>query len=93
MLDGLVQMFTFFQMYVGLFNSEKRLIPKMKTGLQIETKFRGEVKKARHTIKYQLDIKMVEKRENGLLINSDGLVYCDGVLIIEEKNISSIIAE
>lgn len=93
MLDGLVQMFTFFQMYVGLFNSEKRLIPKMKTGLQIETKFRGEVKKACHTIKYQLDIKMVEKRENGLLINSDGLVYCDGVLIIEEKNISSIIAE
>ena len=93
MLDGLIQLFTFFQMYVGLFNSEKRLIPKMKTGLQIETKFRGEVKKARHTIKYQIDIKAVENRENGLLINSDGLVYCDGVQIIEEKNISSNIAE
>ena len=91
MLEGLNQTITFFQTYMGLYLTEKPFITQMKTGYDVKTKFRGEVKKGKHTITYRIDPKKVEKVEDGLLFVADGEVYCDNLQVIEQKDLAMII--
>jgi 3-hydroxymyristoyl/3-hydroxydecanoyl-(acyl carrier protein) dehydratase len=93
MLEGISQALTFFQTCMGIYNTEKTFVTKMKTGYEIQTKFRGEVKCASHTLVYRVDPKIVKRVDGGLLFMADGEVYCDGIQVIEQKNIAMQISE
>lgn len=93
MLEGLSQAVTFFQTYMGIYNTEKPFVTTLMTGNEIQTKFRGEVKCASHTILYRVDPKVVKKTDQGILFVADGEVYCDELQVIEQKNASMIIKE
>lgn len=91
MLEGLNQTVTFFQTSMGLYNTEKPFVTKLKTGYVVKTKFRGEVKPASHVIRYRIDAKEVKQTDNGLLFVADGKVFCDGLQVIEQQNAAMII--
>lgn len=93
MLEGLSQALTFFQTCMGLYHTAKPFVTKMNTGNEVQTKFRGEVKCAPHTLIYRVYPSSVRCVEDGLMFTADGEVYCDGLQVIEQKNASMLIAQ
>jgi len=93
MLEGLNQTITFFQTCMGLYNTKKPFKTQMKTGYNVKTKFRGEVKPGHHTLQYRIDPKLVQKKGSDILFITEGKVYCDGLQVIEQNDVAMIIKQ
>lgn len=93
MLEGLSQVLTFFETCMGIFNTQNKFETRVRTGYPVQTKFRGEVKCAKHTLLYKVYPKEVKMVDGKVRFIADGEVYCDGLQVITQKNIGMMVVE
>ena len=93
MLEGLSQVLTFFETCMGIFNTKNKFETRVRTGYPVQTKFRGEVKRAKHTLLYKVYPKEVKLVDGKVRFIADGEVYCDGLQVITQKNIGMMVVE
>lgn len=86
MMEGVIQISIFFQMYQGLLNGEKEVISRFEPGNVVKSTFRGQVRRGKHQLKFRIDVKDLTKEEYGYRFAHDSSVFCDGVYIISQKN-------
>lgn len=91
MLEGVIQVSTFFQTLMGLYSTSKQISAHMRTNSAVKSIFRGEVKPGCHLLRFRVDPVDVRKVEDGILFVMDAAVYCDGMQIVKQQNAAVII--
>jgi 3-hydroxymyristoyl/3-hydroxydecanoyl-(acyl carrier protein) dehydratase len=86
MMEGVIQISMFFQIYQGLLNGEKKVFSRFEPGNVIKSSFRGQVHKGNHLLRFRIDVKELTREDYGYRFAHNSSVFCDGVYIISQKN-------